>query len=238
MNSEWGLSTMAAKQLYTACITSISDYGSPIWWNQQKNFEKLFQKLQNSATRKILGAFRSSPTSAMELESAILPPKFRLDKTTELYALRIVTLSENHPIRQRTPYTYPPGLGTGYDINENQYLDWNQYSHPLIKKKHPTQLIKVLHTICKYLPNKLNLEVSTQNEIHGAPWSVSPELDIQISKSDKKLAALQHLKRLETLWSLENKFKNAVIYTDGSKLEENLGAGLCYMYKDIIHEQS
>jgi hypothetical protein len=55
MNSEWGLSMSAGKQLYSACITSISDYGSPIWWNQQKNFEKLFQKLQNSATKKILG---------------------------------------------------------------------------------------------------------------------------------------------------------------------------------------
>jgi len=84
MNSEWGLSMSAGKQLYSACITSISDYGSPIWWNQQKNFEKLFQKLQNSATKKILEAFRSSPSAALELESAILLLKLRLDKTSEL----------------------------------------------------------------------------------------------------------------------------------------------------------
>jgi len=31
MNSEWGLSMSAEKQLYSACITSISDYGSSIW---------------------------------------------------------------------------------------------------------------------------------------------------------------------------------------------------------------
>ncbi len=31
---------------------------------------------------------------------------------------------------------------------------------------------------------------------------------------------------------------NAILYTDESKLEENLGAGLCYMYKDITHQQS
>ncbi len=30
MNSEWGLSMSAGKQLYSACITSISDYGSPV----------------------------------------------------------------------------------------------------------------------------------------------------------------------------------------------------------------
>ncbi len=238
MNSEWGLSMSAGKQLYSACITSISNYGSPIWWNQQKNFEKLFQKLQNSATKKILGAFRSSPSAALELESAILPPKLRLDKTSELYALRIATLSENHPIRQRTPYTYPPELETGFDIDENHYLDWNQHPNSLIKKKHPTQLIKVLYSLCKYLPDRLNLEVSTLKELNNAPWHVFSDIDIQISKADKKLATVEHLNRLENLLSTQTKSRNAILYTDGSKLEENLGAGLCYMYKDITHQQS
>jgi len=89
----------------------------------EKNFEKLFQKLQNSATKKILEAFRSSSSAALELESAILRLKLRLDKTSELYALSITTLSENHSIRHRTPYTYPPELETGFDIDENHYLD-------------------------------------------------------------------------------------------------------------------
>ncbi len=70
-----------------------------------------------------MGAFRSSPTSAMELESAILPPAIRLNRANELYALRVTTLSENHPIRQRTPYTFLPELGTGLDIDENHYLN-------------------------------------------------------------------------------------------------------------------
>jgi len=123
MNSEWDLSTSAEKQLYSACIISISDYESPIWWKQQKNFEKLFQKLQNSATKKILDAFRSSLSAALELESAILSSRMRLDRNSELYALRITTLSENHPIRQRTSYNYSSELETECDIDENHYLD-------------------------------------------------------------------------------------------------------------------
>jgi hypothetical protein len=55
MNSEWGLSMSAGKQLYSACITSISDYGSPIWWNQQKNFEKLFQNFKIQLLKRFLG---------------------------------------------------------------------------------------------------------------------------------------------------------------------------------------
>jgi len=32
-NTERGLSFQAIRQLYIACITSIADYGVPIWWN-------------------------------------------------------------------------------------------------------------------------------------------------------------------------------------------------------------
>ena len=173
----------------------------------------------------------------MKLESAILPPKIRLDKTSELYALRVASLSENHSIRQRTPYIFPPGFRTGIDIDENHYLDWNQYSDTSIKKKHPTQLIKVLHSICKHLPN-LNLEESAQKESICAPWTSFSKLDIYISKLDRKLATVEHLKRLGSLNSVQNKSKNSVIYTDGSKQDTNLGAGLCFMYKDIIYQQS
>ena len=236
MNSEWNLSTSAKKQLYSACITLISDYGSPIWWSQQKKFEKLFQKLQNSATRKILEAFRFSPSAAMKLKSAILSFKIRLDKTSELYALRVISLSENHSIKQRTSYIFSSELETDIDVDENHYLDWNQYSQVNIKKQHSTQLIKVLHSICKYL-SKLNLESLTQNELISAPWTVFPKLNIHISKLNKKLATVKHLNRLKSLMLVENRLKNAILYTDESKLDTNLGAGLCYMYKNITHQQ-
>ncbi len=59
----------------------------------------------------------------MKLKSAILSPKIRLDKTSELYALRVTSLSENHSIRQQTPYTFSSGLETGIDVDENHYLD-------------------------------------------------------------------------------------------------------------------
>ncbi len=122
----------------------------------------------------------------MKLKSAILPPKIRLDKTSELYALRVTSLSENHSIRQWTSYTFSSDLETDIDVDKNHYLDWNQYSQVNIKKKHSTQLIWVLHSICKYL-SESNLKLLTQNELISAPWTVFSKLDIQISKLDKKL---------------------------------------------------
>jgi len=59
----------------------------------------------------------------MKLKSAILSFKIRLDKTSELYALRVISLSENHSIKQRTSYIFSSELETDIDVDENHYLD-------------------------------------------------------------------------------------------------------------------
>ena len=98
-NTERGLSFQAMRQLYIACISSVADYGVPVWWNNQKTILEKFQKLQNLALRKILGAFKSSPASAMEIEASLSSPKVRFNKICKNYALRILQMHENHPIR-------------------------------------------------------------------------------------------------------------------------------------------
>ena len=44
-NIERELSFQAMRQLYIACISSVADYGVPVWWNNQKNMFERFQKL-------------------------------------------------------------------------------------------------------------------------------------------------------------------------------------------------
>ena len=89
-NTERSLSFQAMRQLYVACIVSVADYGVPIWWDNQKILLNKYQKLQNLALRKILGAFKTSPIMIMELEAAILPPKIRFNKICMNYSLRII----------------------------------------------------------------------------------------------------------------------------------------------------
>src|SRR6266511_483188 len=88
-NTERGLSFQAIRQLYITCIISITDYGVPIWWNNQKHLLEKFQRLQNAALRIILGAFKISPTKGMEIEAAIPPPRVRFEKICYNYAIRI-----------------------------------------------------------------------------------------------------------------------------------------------------
>ena len=89
-NTERGLSFQAMRQLYIACVCSIADYGVPIWWAGQQSLLDKYQKLQNQALLKILGAFRGSTIRAMEIEASLLPPRARLNKICRSYVLRTI----------------------------------------------------------------------------------------------------------------------------------------------------
>ena len=83
-----GLSPFALRQLYLACVTSVADYGSILWWNyKNKSLIRPLQAIQNLATRRILGVFKTAPITPLELESAILPPDIRLSNSLYKYAL-------------------------------------------------------------------------------------------------------------------------------------------------------
>ncbi len=110
-NTERGLSFQAIRQLYIACITSIADYRVPIWWNNQKHLLEKFQRLQNTALRTILGAFKTSPIKTMEIEAAVPPPRIRFKKTCYNYTIRIMQMNSIHPIIERVPEDFPPFIG-------------------------------------------------------------------------------------------------------------------------------
>ena len=103
---ERDLSPMTAKQLFLSCICTISDYGSEIWYNKQKQFEKQFENLQNTAMKKILRVFKTIPCVVMEIESNLLPPKIRLLQKNQKYALRIAKLEINGSLCKFIPKTF------------------------------------------------------------------------------------------------------------------------------------
>ena len=99
-NTSRGLSPDATRNLYLACIKSVSDYGSQVWFTGRKQDKLLkpLQLLQNKALRKILGAFRTTSIVAMESEAGLLPVKRRLELLNQKYCLRTLRLHRNHPV--------------------------------------------------------------------------------------------------------------------------------------------
>src|SRR5204862_6755577 len=84
-----------------------------------------YQKLQNLALRRILGAFKTFLIMAMKLEATIPPPKIRFNKICMNYSLRIMQLFKNHPIRTRVSTSFPL-YNNGNELDWDKYLDWNE----------------------------------------------------------------------------------------------------------------
>ncbi len=126
MKSESGLSPSAARQLYMSCIIPISDYGSEIWYNNQKSFEKRFQKLQNLAIRKILGTFKTTPCEGMKIEASLLSSKIRLYQKNQKYAIGIAKIEVYNSVCKLVPNTYTQNLSTSIKKKVKQANSQNE----------------------------------------------------------------------------------------------------------------
>ena len=144
--SEWGLSSQHLRQLYTSCVLPILDFGAEAWWRGQKGYLDKMQRLQNTASRRILGAFRTSPAIPMEIEASLPPPAIRLQQACRKYAIRTMTLPEYHPIRLRSSTSFPPEFPSGIDVDLQQ-SDWDTAD-----TKH-SQLWRIHHTTADFTPS-------------------------------------------------------------------------------------
>ncbi|BAE66183.1 unnamed protein product [Aspergillus oryzae RIB40] len=88
------------RQLYQACVTPTIDYASTVWHNplRDKTHLRLLRTVQRTALIRILSAFRTVSTEALEVESHILPTHLRLKQRAQITAARLSTLPGNHPI--------------------------------------------------------------------------------------------------------------------------------------------
>ena len=118
----------------------------------------------------------------MEVEASIPPPKVRFNRICKNYALRILQMHENHPIRLRVSSGFPPFIN-GIELNWSEFLDWNetedsQYNHiisesstvspslrrrkrrRISKKKQVSQLFRITTSIAKLLSSLKIEEIS------------------------------------------------------------------------------
>lgn len=197
-NTEKGLSPLAMRQIYMACVTSIADYGSEVYWRGQVFVTRTLQALQNKALRKILGAFRTSPIKPMEVEAALPPPAVRLQHNLWRYASRIHKLAQDHPVR--------------IAMNRNSY---QRTTTEIIK---PSQLERVEQAHKDFFPS--NMEKISH--FHFKPWSKQIPYSVHISKLSKEDATKEHLETLE-----QDKNKEIIyLYSDASSLVDGKGIGV------------
>jgi ribonuclease HI len=107
-NSVRGLNQYNRRLLYLVGIRPILSYASTIWWKGSKSHAQTLSVVQNKALRLITGAFKTTPTRAMEIEASIPPIGLHLDYLNSNFATRLRKLPPNHPIVLRLPIGIRP----------------------------------------------------------------------------------------------------------------------------------
>ncbi|KAF2837741.1 hypothetical protein M501DRAFT_905281, partial [Patellaria atrata CBS 101060] len=143
------------------------------------------QQLQNKATRLILGAFKTYPSLAMEIEAALPPPAIRFEKLCNSYVIRILKFQKNHlvkkMIRQECDRNIPePCLGYELEM-ENSVIKY--ITNP---KSQLMKLIARNQTLIR------NWKIEKMTAQYTPPWKDRMQANIHISNEDKEKAAKEH----------------------------------------------
>lgn len=98
---EIGLSQKHLRQQYITCVTRVSDFGSKVWWKNDKVQCKTLQKMQSQVLPKMVGAVKA--------EMGILAVDVRLERLRRKYSTSILTMPPTDPIRELLPNSFPRG---------------------------------------------------------------------------------------------------------------------------------
>ena len=88
-HTTWGADRETLLKLYKATVLPILEYGSQIYSSASKSALKSLDPVHHLGLRLATGAFRSSPTSSVIVESGDIPLDYRLKISTMCRALNI-----------------------------------------------------------------------------------------------------------------------------------------------------
>jgi ribonuclease HI len=236
-NTQKGLSARAIRLLYVACVTPIADFGIQLWWKGigsygSQSLVRPFQTLQNLASARITGAFKGSPSKALELEAGLLPPEVRFNRACLSYSLRTLLFQHTHPVTEAILRPVRDELAdSGTDTALRAYIHPNRKIQLQLLASHARELVG------------RNWNIEKIRTRWAAPWLAKPQATITISTSKKAIAKKEHLSLLAGFG--KDPFTSRVaLYTDGSQGDPSEvsatgnattnGAGVCALVSGRI----
>ncbi len=208
--SAQGLPAGLARRLQKATVPAIALYGAELWWQGQKDRLIDVQKLTNHQARAVTGMLRSTPIGALIREAALDPAEVLLNARRVGYAVRLLTLPEEHPAAQLLPQTFRHG-DEHVQPNE-QPLDDREWASRTLKAplRLGQQLAKQLSECLRHDPSG-GIERTSTQPTQGFPGVICmPERQEALDEAAKQRPGT-------TLWS------------DGSRLQSGrVGAGVAY----------
>ena len=201
-HTTWGASRSTMLKLYKATVLSILEYGSPIYTSASESVLKTLEPVHHLGLRLATGAFRSSPTNSLIVESGDLPLKYRFQISTMKRGLKLkynqspVKRCFSEPDIYLNTKVHPP-----FPVRTNRLLEINNLNEIEIynyQTNIPPWILKRTH-VCDRLRNLPSRKYHNPNIL--------------------KQETLKHMK------SHDNYFP---VYTDGSKSSTGVGfATIC-----------
>src|SRR5258707_923527 len=122
------------------------------------------KRLQNKCLLLITGAFKTSPTFALEIEASIPPIDIYMEYKLDMEALRLSRLNNNHPVisrithndRLRLSHTHPPPL-----------------PNHLINHRRPRRTRKPPPTCIARIASRIQEHTERSRPLAMAPWHES-----------------------------------------------------------------
>ncbi len=97
---EWGACFSALKYIYIALIRSKLDYGCTVYGSAAKSVLTELDVVQARALRICLGAIRTSPVCALQVEAGEMPLWIRRKQLVANYWINLRGHGENHPTKK------------------------------------------------------------------------------------------------------------------------------------------
>ena len=210
VGSSWGIHPSHMRRLYMALIRSRIDYGCFLYDNSAISHTYKLEKLQNLALRIIGGFIKSTPIHVMESELSIPPLQIRRQYLSLKFCLKLQSRSNDVCTSLITDLS---------SMMEHSY--WNRKRKPLLVTSHSMTRADEISSSYPGLMFTLKTWVSSidiKDIIKCNLVSVTaPKSHYDINSL--KYNALNELRERYTGWN--------VIYTDGSKTSDGVGAAFC-----------
>ena len=177
--NSWGPKFVHLQRLFNAVAAPRMDYGAIIWHKPNDNIRspttvqlRKLATVQRQAMKTILGCFRTTSTSALEIETDMPPPQWRLTQKILQSVTRLKTTPRTHPIQSWITAACMSRQDAPHRSNlENLAHQYPEYMHAN------------LETIIAYT--------------HPPWWS--PPINIHIEQCSKEEAKDRHLERLSQI---------------------------------------
>ena len=116
---EQGMSGVAIRSLFMACVQPIFEYEIEVWnFAIQGKDKKKFRSIQRNCLKRALGAIKTNSFEVLEMEAAVPPVNLRLEYLAAVKTMRLKCgLSRENPVREFSSITdeKPP---IGYNIKQ------------------------------------------------------------------------------------------------------------------------